>query len=71
MQICLEADEKIDSPTTWTLENAIFSLKMEWWFEFSTGNVFVAHECKYTKFPQKMTGTHTYTHLTDSIWCSI
>lgn len=53
MQICLEADEKIDSPTTWTLENAIFSLKMEWWFEFSTGNVFVHMNANIQNFHKK------------------
>lgn len=29
MQIFLDAIEKIYTPTTWTLENAIFSFKIE------------------------------------------
>lgn len=62
MQIFLDATENIYSPTTWTLENAIFSFKMEKLFEFNTDNVFVADERKYTKF------THTHTHTPDSIW---
>lgn len=60
MQIFLDATEKIYSPTTWTLENAIFSFKMEKLFEFSTSNVFVADERKYTKFTY--IHTRTYTH---------